>query len=103
MKNRSLRGSLLLTLGSMIWGAAFVAQRMGMDHMGPFTFTGIRMLLAAVMMLPVIAVSDRIRKKRGEHGGRRRGAACTYPVFRIGDQVDEVIALHDGVGNLLPA
>ena len=56
MKNRSLRGSLLLTLGSMIWGAAFVAQRMGMDHMGPFTFTGIRMLLAAVMMLPVIAV-----------------------------------------------
>ena len=73
MKNRSLRGSLLLTLGSMIWGAAFVAQRMGMDHMGPFTFTGIRMLLAAVMMLPVIAVSDRIRKKRGEPGGGRRG------------------------------
>ena len=73
MKNRSLRGSLLLTLGSMIWGAAFVAQRMGMDHMGPFTFTGIRMLLAAVMMLPVIAVSDGIRRKRGESGGGRRG------------------------------
>ena len=73
MKNRSLRGSLLLTLGSMIWGAAFVAQRMGMDHMGPFTFTGIRMLLAAVMMLPVIAVSDGIRRKKGEPGGRRRG------------------------------
>ena len=73
MKNRSLRGSLLLTLGSMIWGAAFVAQRMGMDHMGPFTFTGIRMLLAAVMMLPVIAVSDGIRRKRGEPGGGRRG------------------------------
>ena len=40
MNRKSLRGSLLLLLGSVIWGAAFVAQRVGMDHLGPFSFNG---------------------------------------------------------------
>ena len=53
MDRKSLRGSLLLLLGSVIWGAAFVAQRVGMDHMGPYTFNGIRMLLAWLVMVPV--------------------------------------------------
>jgi hypothetical protein len=39
-----------------IWGFAFVAQRMGMDHVGPFTFNGIRFFLgrhgAASLYLP---------------------------------------------------
>ena len=58
MSNKSLRGSLLLLLGSMIWGAAFVAQRVGMDHVGPFTFNGIRMLLAWLVMIPVTALME---------------------------------------------
>ena len=62
-RKRQLRGSLLLLLGSVIWGAAFAAQRMGMDHVGPFTFSGIRMLLAAIVLTPVIVAADR-RKKR---------------------------------------
>ena len=73
MNKRSLRGSLLLTAGSVIWGAAFVAQRVGMEHMGPFTFTGIRMLLAAIMMLPVIALADRFRNQRGDRRPKRQG------------------------------
>ena len=40
MKNRSIQGSLLLLLGAVVWGAAFVAQRAGMDHMPPFAFSG---------------------------------------------------------------
>ncbi len=57
MDRKSLRGSLLL-LGSVIWGAAFVAQRVGMDHMGPYTFNGIRMLLAWLVMVPVTLVFE---------------------------------------------
>ena len=53
LNRKALRGSLLLLLGSVIWGAAFVAQRVGMDHMGPYTFNGVRMLLAWLVMLPV--------------------------------------------------
>ncbi len=63
---RQLRGSLLLLLGSVIWGAAFAAQRMGMDHTGPFTFTGVRMLLAAAVLTPAAALS--VRKKKRETG-----------------------------------
>ena len=62
MKNKSLRGSLLLLLGSVIWGAAFVAQRVGMDHMGPYTFNGIRMLLAWLVMIPVTALMEHKNK-----------------------------------------
>ena len=63
MNQKALRGSLLLLLGSMIWGAAFVAQRVGMEHMGPFTFNGIRMLLAGAVMIPVAAYSERKNRK----------------------------------------
>ena len=63
MNKKSIKGSLLLLLGSVIWGAAFVAQRVGMDHMGPFTFNGIRMLLAWLVMVPVAAVFESGHKK----------------------------------------
>ena len=67
MKNKALRGSLLLLLGSAVWGAAFVAQRVGMDHMGPFSFYGIRMLLAGIVMSPVTAwIEGKARKKGTE-------------------------------------
>ena len=66
MNRKELRGSLLLLLGSVIWGAAFVAQRVGMDHMGPFTFGGIRMLLAWLVMIPVTILFER---KKGNDGG----------------------------------
>ena len=63
MNQKSLRGSLLLLLGSVIWGAAFAAQRMGMDHVPPFTFSGVRMLLAGLVMIPAAAFA---RKKNGK-------------------------------------
>ena len=58
MDRKSLRGSLLLLLGSVIWGAAFVAQRVGMDHVGPYTFNGVRMLLAWLVMVPVTRIFE---------------------------------------------
>ncbi|MBR6442897.1 MAG: DMT family transporter [Clostridia bacterium] len=63
MNKKSIKGSLLLLLGSVIWGAAFVAQRVGMDHMGPFTFNGIRMLLAWLVMVPVSVFLESGHKK----------------------------------------
>ena len=62
MNQKAIRGSLLLLFGAVIWGAAFAAQRAGMEHVQPFTFTGIRMLLAGLVMIPASAVA---RKKNG--------------------------------------
>lgn len=55
MQTRYLKSDLLLLLSATIWGFAFVAQRMGMDHVGPFTFNGIRFFLGAVVVIPFIA------------------------------------------------
>jgi drug/metabolite transporter (DMT)-like permease len=38
----------------MIWGSAFVAQRLGMDSIGPFLYSGLRFGLAALILLPVL-------------------------------------------------
>ena len=66
MNQKSLRGSLLLLLGAMVWGAAFAAQRVGMDHMGPWAFNGIRMLLGGIVLSAVSAVLERNQKKEGK-------------------------------------
>ena len=48
---KKLRGNLMLLLTALIWGSAFVAQTVGMDHVGPFTFNCVRMFLGALVLL----------------------------------------------------
>ena len=45
---------LLLLLVALIWGFGFVAQRVGMDHVGPYTFNGLRFILGACCLLPLV-------------------------------------------------
>lgn len=68
---KQFRGALLLTLTALIWGTAFVAQSLGMDYLGPFTFNGVRNFVAAVGLLPVIAF---LRRRQGK--AEARGAAA---------------------------
>jgi len=51
--------SLLLLLAALIWGFAFVAQRAGMEHVGPFFFTGVRFALGTVVLLPLLLFERR--------------------------------------------
>jgi len=48
-----LKGNLMLLLAAFIWGSTFVAQKSGMDLIGPLTFNGIRCLIGAIVLLPV--------------------------------------------------
>lgn len=50
------KGNLLLLLTALIWGSAFVAQSVGMDYIGPFTFNAVRNLIAVVVLIPVVWV-----------------------------------------------
>lgn len=52
----------MLLLTALIWGTAFVAQSTGMDHVGPFTYNGIRNLIAGFVLIPVILVFDHMRE-----------------------------------------
>ena len=59
MRAKKFRANLLLLLTAMIWGAAFVAQSVSMDYIGPFTFLCSRSILGGVVLLPVIALMDK--------------------------------------------
>ena len=59
-----LRNSLLLLLTATIWGVAFVAQSVGMDYVGPFTFVFARNVIGGLVLLPVIAVLGIVFQKR---------------------------------------
>ena len=52
-KQHAVQADLLLLLVALIWGFGFVAQRAGMDHVGPYTFNGIRFLLGGLCLVPL--------------------------------------------------
>jgi drug/metabolite transporter (DMT)-like permease len=56
MNTRTIRADALLLLTSCIWGFAFVAQRSGMEYVGPFMFNGIRFILGSLSLLPLILI-----------------------------------------------
>ena len=64
MKKNRVIGSVLMLVASLIWGAAFVAQSLGMETIGPFTFTAIRISLGALALLPVCIIKDNLEKKK---------------------------------------
>ena len=92
-KKLDKRGELLHTLALLvcaaIWGSAFVAQSVGAEYVGAFTFLAVRNWIAVIFLIPVIFVRDTILKKRGRPSVRpanrtqRRclltgGAACGF-------------------------
>jgi len=52
-KQKTVQADLLLLFVALIWGFGFVAQRAGMEHVGPYTYNGIRFLLGGICLLPL--------------------------------------------------
>jgi len=52
------KGSIALLTCTVIWGFAFIAQSVGMDLIGPFTFQMVRCLLAVAFLIPCSFVLD---------------------------------------------
>ena len=62
--NKSYIGSAMLVLTALIWGCAFVAQSIGMDYVGPFTFSAVRSILGATALVPCIFLVDYFNRKK---------------------------------------
>ena len=58
MKSR-LKGTAALFITTVIWGSAFIAQSVGMDYIGPFTFQAVRCVMAVLFLLPLSFVLER--------------------------------------------
>lgn len=84
----TFKGSLYLLLATVIWGSTFVAQSVGMDHVGPFTFQAIRCAMAVVGLLPFILFADRGKRDGQTFFSRfadkhlvKAGILCGIPLF----------------------
>ncbi len=77
MDTQRRHAHLLLLLAAAIWGFAFVAQRMGMRHVGPLTFNGVRFALGAVALAPLLLV------RRGRFADWTAAPAGHVPRIRI--------------------
>ena len=76
MKNKQMLGNLLLLLTAMIWGTAFVFQRVGMDSIEPVTFNAARMALAAVI---VGTLAYGLRQRKNKEVSRRGVSETALP------------------------
>lgn len=112
MDKKKVISILLLGLTAFIWGSAFVAQSVGMDYIGPFTFITVRSFLGGAVLLPVILWMDRVKNKGGlfkqadKHQGRMKesnkmlfvGGACCGTVMAIGSSMQQIGIKYTTVG-----
>ena len=88
MKNKLL-ANLALFFTALIWGLSFVAQRAGMEYIGPFTFNMTRSILGGLSLIPVIIwvkVSShehcsKVVKHRQHINLARAGLTCGLALF----------------------
>ena len=70
MKKHTLKGNLILLTTAVIWGFSFVSQRVGMEYIKPNTFNGLRSVIGALVLVPVILVREKSGRSRPS-GGKR--------------------------------
>lgn len=69
-----LKNSLFLLLAAVIWGIAFVAQSVGMDYVGGFTFNAVRSLIGSAVLVPLILIPG---QKNSDNSEISEAAAST--------------------------
>lgn len=102
MRTQALRADLLMLLTAIIWGSAFIAQRMGMDSIGPFLYTGLRFTLASIVLLPLILFLERRvehRKPEAFNPGLLIGGLVMGLALTIGMNLQQVGLLFTSVTN----
>ena len=71
-----LRQSMILLLAAAIWGVAFVAQSVGMEYVGPFTFLATRSVIGVMVLLPYISIRDRANRNHNKNIVRKKELAA---------------------------
>ena len=102
MKKEQIKGSLLLFLAAIIWGVAFVAQSVGMDYVGPFTFNCVRTLIGGLVLIPCIVFLNRGKvKKKTDFTEKKRlllGGICCGVALTTGSTLQQFGIMYTTVG-----
>ena len=88
MNNKNIKGNVILMITALIWGSAFVAQSVGMEHVGPFTFITARYIIGGIFLIPCMILLNKINKsnvKKYEKSDRKNlivgGILCGIALF----------------------
>ena len=74
IRYRKTKGNVVLIIVAFIWGSSFVAQKQGMEYIGPFTFNGLRSIIGAIVLTPVVTVSVRAGERMAKRSKSDSGA-----------------------------
>jgi drug/metabolite transporter (DMT)-like permease len=88
---KHLRANLLMLVAAAIWGSAFVAQQLSLGVIGPFLFTGLRFLLGAAVLVPLLALNA---AARAQFAAIRRSPALLLPGLALGTLLAVSISLQ---------
>lgn len=103
MKEHSVSSKVMLTMAALIWGLAFVAQSVGMEYVGPFTYMCARGLVGTVFLIPCIKILDKM-KDEGEqkvHSDRKtmiKGGICCGCALFVASAFQQVGIFYTTVG-----
>lgn len=97
MKPGTLKSDFILLFVATIWGLAFVAQRMGMEHVGPFTFNGLRFVLGCLSLLPFLYLS-RKKKAHSRHQGLLKAGTISGIFLFLGISFQQVGLVYTTAG-----
>ena len=95
------RNTFLLILTSFIWGVAFVAQSVGMEHVGPWTFTASRSVIGALFLIPVIGLLDKSKPKEDRPKNNKTlliGGICCGIALAVASMFQQYGILYTTVG-----
>lgn len=106
MNAKTMRNSFLLFLTACIWGLSFVSQSKGMEEMGALTFNGVRSLLGAAVVFPIVCYRVGVRKKEAEAGKGSKlpvkltlaGGICCGIVYTAASTFQQYGVAHTTVG-----
>jgi drug/metabolite transporter (DMT)-like permease len=102
MPRHTLRADLLMLLTAVIWGSVFIAQRLGMEHIGPLLYTGLRFVLATAVLVPLILLLERrVQQKKPEplNPGLLRGGVIMGLALTLGMNLQQIGLLFTSVTN----
>lgn len=97
---KTFRADALLLLTAAIWGFAFVAQRAGMDHVGPYTYNAVRFALGGLSLFPLLLLKQNKRVSEGKASYRILyfGALAGLALF-LGSTFQQLGLVHTTAGN----
>ena len=88
--NKKLLASIFLFTAAIVWGFAFVAQKFGADSVSPFYFNGIRFIVGAVALVPVVLLFEREKKDKKKFLRTVKAAAICASILFIASALQQV-------------